>query len=71
MPSATFKSYSGIRDNHSRGTVGDFLRTELRAGADLDIATVDFTVFAHDKLKAQLDNLGRIRLLFGEGGRFH
>ncbi len=59
-------SLSGIRDNHSRGTVGDFLRAELKAGADLDIVTAYFTVFAHDKLKAQLDNLGRIRLLFGE-----
>ncbi len=57
---------SGIRDNHSRGSVGDFLRQELRTGADLDIVTAYFTVFAHDKLKAQLNELGRIRLLFGE-----
>lgn len=57
---------SGIRDNHQRGSVGDFLHAELRAGADLDIVTAYFTVFAHDKLRAHLDDLGRIRLLFGE-----
>ncbi len=57
---------SGIRDNHRRGTVGDFLRAELKAGADLDIVTAYFTVFAHDKLKVHLHNLGKIRLLFGE-----
>jgi SNF2 family DNA or RNA helicase len=58
---------TGIRDNTpQRGTVGDFLRTELKSGADLDIVTAYFTVFAHDKLKTHLDNLGRIRLLFGE-----
>ena len=57
---------SGIRDNHSRGSVAEFLRQNLRAGADLDLVTAYFTVFAYDKLRAHLDNLGRIRLLFGE-----
>jgi SNF2 family DNA or RNA helicase len=32
----------------------------------LDIVTAYFTVFAYDKLKTHLDNLGNIRLLFGE-----
>jgi SNF2 family DNA or RNA helicase len=64
-------AHSGIRDNHSRGTVGDFLRAELKAGADFDIVTAYFTVFAYDKLRAQLDNLGRIRLLFGEAAFIH
>lgn len=59
-------STSGIRDNHSRGTVGDFLRAQLKSGADVDLVTAYFTVFAYDKLRANLDNLGRIRLLFGE-----
>ncbi|MBE7537698.1 MAG: ATP-dependent helicase [Opitutaceae bacterium] len=57
---------SNLRDNHHRGTVGDFLRENLRAGADLDLVTAYFTVFAYDRLRAQLDSLGRIRLLFGE-----
>jgi len=57
---------SGIRDNHTRGSVADFLRANLRPGADLDLVTAYFTIFAYDKLRTQLDNLGRIRLLFGE-----
>ncbi len=59
-------STSGIRDNHARGSVGDFLRRELKSGADLDLVTAYFTVFAYDKLRTQLNQLGRIRLLFGE-----
>ena len=67
LPTSGHLSLSGIRDNTpQRGTVGDFLRSELKAGADLDIVTAYFTVFAHDKLQSHLDNLGRIRLLFGE-----
>lgn len=58
---------SGIIDNSpSRGSVGDFLREQLKPGADLDLVTAYFTVFAYDKLRAQLDPLGKIRLLFGE-----
>lgn len=57
---------SGIRDNHSRGSVGDFLRQQLKPGADLDLVTAYFTVFAYDKLRAELNQLGKIRLLFGE-----
>jgi meiotically up-regulated gene 157 (Mug157) protein len=67
MPPPAPQASTGIRDNTpQRGSVGDFLRAELKAGADLDIVTAYFTVFAHDKLKTHLDNLGRIRLLFGE-----
>jgi len=46
--------------------VADFLRQQLKPGADLDLVTAYFTVFAYDKLRIHLDNLGRIRLLFGE-----
>lgn len=66
MPHQSPSISSGIRDNRNRGTVGDFLRAELHASANLDIVTAYFTVFAYDKLRTQLDNLGRIRLLFGE-----
>ncbi|MEY3275484.1 MAG: hypothetical protein RL153_750, partial [Verrucomicrobiota bacterium] len=55
---------SGIRDNHQRGTVGNFLRHHLRPGADLDLVTAYFTVYAHDRLKSELASLGRVRLLF-------
>ncbi len=41
MPTSDPKS--GIRDNHSRGSVGDFLRQHLKAGADLDLVTASIT----------------------------
>jgi hypothetical protein len=56
----------GIRDNHSRGSVAEFLRQHLKPGADLDLVTAYFTVFAYDKLRTELNQLGKIRLLFGE-----
>lgn len=46
--------------------MGDFLRQQLKPGADLDLVTAYFTVFAYDKLRTELNQLGRIRLLFGE-----
>lgn len=46
--------------------MGDFLRQELKAGADLDLVTAYFTIYAYDKLRAELNRLGKIRLLFGE-----
>ncbi len=65
MPPAA--STSGIRDNQQpRGSVADFLRQHLKAGADLDLVTAYFTVFAYDKLRTELNQLGKIRLLFGE-----
>ncbi len=64
MPPAA--SISGIRDNHTRGSVGDFLRHHLKVGTDLDLVTAYFTVFAYDKLRTELNHLGKIRLLFGE-----
>jgi hypothetical protein len=57
---------SSLRDNHARGSVADFLRQQLKPGAELDLVTAYFTVFAYDKLRAELNQLGRIRLLFGE-----
>jgi len=57
---------TNLRDNHRRGTVADFLRHQLRPGAKLDLVTAYFTVFAYDKLRAELESLDRVRLLFGE-----
>ena len=66
MSTTTQHIPSGIRDNHNRGSVGDFLRTQLKDGDNLDIVTAYFTIFAYDKLKDELDRLHAIRLLFGE-----
>ncbi len=59
-------NFSGIRDNHARGSVAAFLRQHLKPGADLDLVTAYFTVFAYAGLRNELDALGRVRLLFGE-----
>lgn len=65
-PAPSHRPASGIRDNHGRGRVADFLRQHLVPGANLDLVTAYFTVFAYDKLRTHLDALGRIRMLFGE-----
>ncbi|MEI6775949.1 MAG: helicase-related protein [Chloroflexales bacterium] len=57
---------SGIRDNLDRGTVGDFLKTQIHPGADLAIVSAYFTIYAYQKLQIQLNQIGKLRFLFGE-----
>ncbi|HEX3628123.1 MAG TPA: SNF2-related protein [Verrucomicrobiae bacterium] len=64
MPNPT--SSSGIRDNHSRGPVADFLKTKIHAGSQLSIVSAYFTIYAYDALKTQLDQIGHLNFLFGE-----
>lgn len=48
---------SGLRDNHTRGTVADFLREQVRSGSKLSIASAYFTIYAYDALKAELEGI--------------
>ena len=64
MPKQT--SNSGIKDNHSRGTVGDFLKAKIRDGSRLSIASAYFTIYAYDALKDWLDRIEHLQFLFGE-----
>src|SRR5438094_4859921 len=64
MPKQTFNS--GIKDNHSRGTVGDFLKAKIRDGSRLSIASAYFTIYAYDALKESLDRIEQLQFLFGE-----
>jgi SNF2 family DNA or RNA helicase len=57
---------SGIYDNYSRARVGDFLRNKISPGAELSIVSAYFTIYAYEALKAQLDQIGHLRFLFGE-----
>ena len=57
---------SGIRDNRARGSAGDFLRSKVSAGSRLSVVTAYFTIFAHARLRAELDRPEAVRLLFGE-----
>ena len=57
---------SGIRDNRARGSAGDFLRAKVSPGSRVSVVTAYFTIFAHARLRAELDRVQRLRLLFGE-----
>ena len=60
------KPDTGIRDNHSRGTVADFLRAEIRSGSRLSVVSAYFTIYAYDALKDTLDAVKHLDFLFGE-----
>lgn len=62
----TTKSDSGIRDNHSRGTVADFLCAKIRSGSRLSVVSAYFTIYAYDALKNTLDRIEHLDFLFGE-----
>jgi hypothetical protein len=57
---------SGLRDNHTRGTVADFLTGKIRDGSRLSIVSAYFTIYAYDALKHTLDSIDRLEFLFGE-----
>jgi len=46
----TSKPDTGIRDNHSRGTVADFLRAKIQSGSSLSVVSANFTIYAYDAL---------------------
>jgi SNF2 family DNA or RNA helicase len=56
----------GIRDNHSRGKVVDFLQHRISIGCQLSAVSAYFTIYAYDALREQLDDIGNFRFLFGE-----
>lgn len=57
---------SGIRDNHRRGSVGDFLRDKIKLGSHLSIVSAYFTIYAYEALRQHLDGIEHLRFLFGE-----
>ncbi|MER8523498.1 phospholipase D-like domain-containing protein [Mesorhizobium sp. M0644] len=59
-------SMSGIRDNHSRGSVADFLKLRILDGSALSVVSAYFTIHAYQALKPTLDGIDRLRFLFGE-----
>ncbi|WP_243455127.1 helicase-related protein [Meiothermus sp. CFH 77666] len=64
MPRATLSS--SLKDNHSRGSVGDFLREKIRPGSEMAVVSAFFTIYAYEALRAQLDSISSMRFLFGE-----
>ncbi len=57
---------SGLRDNHKRGSVADFLSGVIKDGSNLSFVSAYFTIYAYAKMKDQLDRIGHLRFLFGE-----
>jgi hypothetical protein len=57
---------SGIRDNHNRGAVGEYLRATIQPGSKLSIVSAYFTIYAYEALKQQLEAVSELRFLFGE-----
>ena len=55
-----------IRDNHDRGTVGDFLKSNIENGSSLSVVSAYFTIHAFEALKAYLWKIDGLRFLFGE-----
>src|SRR5258708_25197723 len=57
---------SGIRDNHKRGVVADFLESKIRPGSRLSVVSAYFTIYAYEALKEHLDQIDHLDFLFGE-----
>ena len=64
MPAPT--NNSGLRDNHTRGTVADFLREKSLVGSQLSIVSAYFTIYAYDALQEELERIEHLDFLFGE-----
>jgi len=57
---------SSIRDNRGRGTVGAFLKQNIKSDADLSFVSAYFTIYAFEKLQNQLQSINNLNFLFGE-----
>ncbi len=57
---------SGLRDNHTRGKVCDFLVDKIHDGSKLAVVSAYFTIYAYDAMKEVLDRIGHLDFLFGE-----
>ena len=57
---------SSIRDNHKRGSVGDFLKSKIEEGSSLSIVSAYFTIHAFQALKDSLTEIKDLRFLYGE-----
>jgi SNF2 family DNA or RNA helicase len=57
---------SGIRDNHNRGNVAEFLHLNLHHNSLLSIVSAYFTIYAFEKLEPELSQIKELNFLFGE-----
>jgi hypothetical protein len=57
---------SGIRDNHKRGIVADFLRAKIHAGSRLAVVSAYVTIYVYEALREHLDQSEHLDFLFGK-----
>ena len=57
---------TGLRDNHTRGTVADFIKGKIQDGSRLSVVSAYFAIYAYDALKEKLDRIEHLDFLFGE-----
>ena len=60
------KRHFGIRDNHHRGKVADFLADKITSGSRLSMVSAYFTIYAYEALSRELDQIEHLDFLFGE-----
>ena len=60
------KNLSSIRDNNDKGSVGQFLRENIKSDSNLSIVSAYFTIYAYSHLKNELDSISKLKFLFGE-----
>jgi ERCC4-related helicase len=63
--------YSAIRDNHTHGAVGDFLKEIITPHSEVSIVSAYFTIYAYQQLKNNLNAIHKMRFLFGEPTFIH
>jgi SNF2 family DNA or RNA helicase len=66
MTNSNSATIHGIRDNHARGGVADFLKSRISKGSSLSIVSAYFTIHAYQALRKNLDEIECLRFLFGE-----
>ena len=59
-------SITGLKDNHRRGKVGEFLDAKIEAGSLLSFVSAYFTLHAYHALRDALERAHSLRFLFGE-----
>ncbi|CAI3792019.1 hypothetical protein GLGCALEP_00321 [Pseudomonas sp. MM221] len=62
------KYHSGIRDNHSRGKVAEFLTDKITSGSRLSVVSAYFTIYAYETLSKELDQIERLSFLLVNHG---
>ena len=60
------KQHFGIRDNHSRGKVADFLADKITSNSRLSVVSAYFTIYAYEALSKELNQIENLNFLFGE-----